>query len=176
MRVFVGIPLNQELKSKAVNWQAEHQKLPVRWMQKKNMHITLVPPWREANIAQVLRNLAAVKNAITPFSITFRHIDFGTNPRHPRLIWATGDAPEELTELANAVHRALGFSVPDKKPLLHTTIARFRPENFPSFPAKKLDEKADWSMTVDKIALFESRLSPRGADYVVLGEVPLVRK
>ncbi len=116
-----------------------------------------------------------------PFEIKFEKVAFGPErirqahrkPRRPRLIWAEGETPQELVDLQKKICEIFEEK-PEKRPLkLHLTIARFRPETFLSFPVKKLDEKVDWRDRIDRVVLFESRLSRDGADYEILSEVLL---
>lgn len=172
-RIFVGIPLSDDLKDLVKVWQDEHQELPVRWTSRDNLHITLVPPWREKNIEAVTAKLQVIKNKFSDIDLEFKNVSFGSNPRSPRLIWASGTTPERLQNLAKEIYSVLGFPGSEKELFTHTTLARFRPEEFPMFPVKKLDEDIDWRMRVKKVILYESRLRAAGADYIPLGEVDI---
>jgi len=172
-RVFVGIPLSDDLKDLVKAWQDEHPNLPVRWTSRDNLHITLVPPWREKNIEAVVAKLNILKNKFGDIGLEFKNVSFGSNPRSPRLIWASGATPQKLQNLTKEIYFVLGFPAPDKELFTHTTLARFRPEEFPTFPVKKLDENIDWRMRVKKVIIYESRLRAVGADYIPLGEVEI---
>ena len=89
------------------------------------------------------------------------------------MIWATGEAPEELLELKEEIELQLGVTPEKRKFSLHFTLTRFREEDFRKFPVKKLHEHIDWKENVHSVVLMESRLSRDGADYEVLEEVPL---
>ncbi len=171
MRVFAGIALSPELKKSAAAWREAHADLPVRWLRSEDLHVTLAPPWAEENPDGVLRRLAELSAA--PFTLEFRAVTYGPDPRSPSLIWAEGEAPAELLRLKNEIDRILEIT-PEARPLrLHATLARFRPENFRDFTAPGLPETVAWRMTVRSVALFRSNLSPSGAHYEILGEVYL---
>ena len=172
-RVFVGIPISDELKTKIEAWDKEHKVFPVRWIQQKNLHITLVTPWQEKNVPLVLKKLEAFKGKFPNINLEFKSIGFGNDKRSPRLIWATGDTPDDLIKLVKQLHLALGVELPSYEFLLHATLAKFRPEDFPKFPVKKLEEKVGWKMRVEKLVLFKSKLRAVGADYIPLGEVEI---
>ena len=52
--------------------------------------------------------------------------------------------------------------------IMHVTIARFRQEEFSSFPIKKIDDKVSWQERIGSFVLMESHLSREGADYEIL--------
>jgi len=58
---------------------------------------------------------------------------------------------------------------------LHLTLARFRPEEFRRFAGQELEEKISWHETIDNITIFESILSPGGAEYKVIKVFSLAR-
>ena len=59
MRIFVGIPISQELQGRILEWEDKHQEPifknqtnsknqisnPIRCVAGKNLHVTLAPPW-----------------------------------------------------------------------------------------------------------------------------------
>lgn len=183
-RIFIALPISEALQLKILKWEKDFANLPVRWLQGKNLHITLVPPWyiqarTEADSTQTNAELDRVKTALQAvsgygsFEVNFSKVAFGPEPQRPRLIWAEGETPKELIELIQKVHQLLGREE-EKRPLkLHLTIARFRPETFSSFPIKQLDEKVDWRDKINRVVLFESKLSREGADYQILSEISL---
>ncbi|MEK7192162.1 MAG: RNA 2',3'-cyclic phosphodiesterase [Patescibacteria group bacterium] len=169
-RVFVAIGLSQSLQSKILEWERKFRNLPVRWLAGKNLHITLIPPWyaEEKEIEKIKKILNSIGGVIKPFEIKFEKVAFGPAPRQPRLIWAEGAVPGELIKLKTRIEKMLGQK-PEKRPFfLHLTLARFRPEDFKSFPRQILNEKVEWKEEAQSFVLMESRLSRLGADYEVL--------
>ena len=173
-RIFIALPISESLQSEILSWQGQFPNLPVRWLKGKNLHITLVPPFyvNEQELEKIEKALQAV-GGFGSFEISFSNVTFGPDPRRPRLIWTEGETPKELIELQQKLQKIFGKE-PEKRPFrLHLTIARFRPETFSSFQIRKLNEKVDWRDKVNRVVLFESRLSRDGADYEVLQEVLL---
>ena len=41
-RVFVAVPISSELQKEILGWEGGFQKLPVRWLSGKNLHIIQV--------------------------------------------------------------------------------------------------------------------------------------
>ncbi len=172
-RIFVAIPISEDLQNEILEWEKSYKNLPVKWLRGKNLHITLVPPWEEENVEKVKTVLKLVENRAEPLEVIFEKVEFGPHFDEPRLIWAEGQALKEIQNLKIEIENVLGRE-PESRPFkLHLTLARFRPKDFVMFPVKKLDEKVFWEQKVKSFVLMESRLLPDGADYDVLGEVIL---
>lgn len=175
-RLFVAIPISENLKKEIINFQRKFSKLNVRWLYGKNLHITLIPPWYEENVENIktaLKKIKESKNKIVSIKLLFEKVAFGPDPRAPRLIWAEGQTPQSIIILKKELEQIL-LKEPENRPFrLHMTLARFRQEDFPKFPIKELNEKISWEEDVASIVLMESHLSPRGADYEILDETIL---
>lgn len=172
-RIFAAVELSEALRNEILSWQKEWRNLSVRWLQGKNLHITVAPPWYvdKNELENIKRKFKKATGCIKPFEIRFEAITYGPNPLLPRLIWATGKTPEEIINLKNCLETILGIT-PGKRPLLlHLTLARFRPEDFRSFSEQKLNEKIDWRDRINSCVLMESRLSRDGADYEILDTI-----
>ncbi len=144
----------------------------IRRLAGKNLHITLIPPWYTDNIDAVVKKLNKV--SCPPFDIEFHKVAYGPDPKRPRLIWAEGTASEGAVCLKDRLEKMFPeYKSTYKEWLVHMTIARFKPEEFSSFPIKKLDEKVLWKDKIKTFILMESHLSREGADYEVLEEFKL---
>ncbi|MFH1161957.1 MAG: RNA 2',3'-cyclic phosphodiesterase [Candidatus Jorgensenbacteria bacterium] len=175
MRVFVAISVPPALQGEILAWGSAHRELPVRWLSGKNLHVTLVPPWEEepARVPEVLAHLREAVGVLRePLVLSFSLVRFGPDPRRPRLIWAEGETPQALVMLSMELHRVLGFPPENRPYRLHLTIARFRSEDFSSFPRHDLDERLSWRMEANAVVLMQSHLLRGGAEYEVLREVP----
>ena len=167
-RIFVGIKISKGLFQEIGKWGKRYQKLDVRWVKSKNLHVTLVPPWHESEVDRVMKTLEDRAIKIKPFNVKFRKVTFGPNPKRPRLIWAEGKVPRELNELKTLLEKSLNKK-PEKRDFrLHLTLARFKPKQFKDFSMKKLDDKIFWKDKVKSICIFESKLLRTGAEYEVL--------
>jgi RNA 2',3'-cyclic 3'-phosphodiesterase len=173
-RIFVGIKISGDLASEIAFWQKRYRKkLNVRWISRKNLHITLIPPWYENDIAAVFDKLDGVRPGFYPIKVSFQKVTFGPNPKVPRLIWVEGEASQKIYELKSGIEKLMGVS-PEKRGFkLHLTLARFKEKDFGSFSLKKLDDKVLWKMNAGSFQVFESILSPLGAEYKVLREISL---
>ncbi len=171
-RIFVALGVSENLQKEIFKWRKTFSVLPVRWLAGKNLHITLVPPWRENDVSKAAGALQKLKGA-GPFILEFQKVVYGPTARSSRLIWAEGPASPQIIRLKKAAEDAFGAES-EKRPFRpHLTIARFRTENFSSFAVQKLDERVDWKEKAESVLLMESRLSPSGADYEILAKAEL---
>lgn len=172
-RIFIALPISNELKAKIHGWRKSYTDLPVRWLDDKNLHITIVPPWEERDLPKVLAALRKHAVQFGPQALEFTRTAFGPDEKEPRLIWATGNAPHELTALRESIEKLLEQPITKKDFLQHLTLARFRPDDFKDFPYHKLDKQIHWTETVSEFVVMKSELLSTGAEYTVLGSFPI---
>lgn len=171
-RVFIGIKA-QDLQPEICEFRKKYSKLSnLRWISEENLHITLIPPWNEANVDDVVKLLSRKKICIKPFMIKFEKVCFGPSPNSPRLVWAVGKAPKEILYLKKSLETLLKKSS-SKDYKLHLTLARFRESEFRNFEIKSINERVFWTMDVSSFVLFESILTNSGSFYRPLLEIKL---
>lgn len=179
-RIFVAIPIPENIKFQVVRWQKEHSVLNVRWLREENLHITLAPPWyaEEKEVEEASKTIQEVLEGFESFVVRITHIMFGPPGSIPRLIWAEGAASVEFKALQNAIQNKLlenprtGFKTPERRPtLLHLTLARFRPGTFKFLP--KIQGSVNWKFKIESIVIMESVLKRDGAEYGILREFKL---
>ncbi len=171
-RLFVGLPVAPEFMARVEAWKAGHEGWPVYWVRPQDLHVTLVPPWEEAAVDEVVLKLSKVK--AEAFGLKFTQISFGPESAKPaRLLWALGAKTSGLFELRTRLFEALGQQ-PDARPFLpHVTLARFGPQNYFQIPDACLPQKVAWQIQAEKFGLYESVLNRTGARYRILHEFPL---
>ena len=174
-RVFVAIGISSQLKEEIAAWQKEWNHLSVRWIKPENMHVTLIPPWYVGKVDELINLLKSCKDILEPFTITFREVMFGPNPKRPRLIWANGDVPSEILILKSKFGKILQprqtwlARKSEKRPFFtHLTIARFKEEDFTKFTVKTLHDEVFWKEKIHSFLLMESHLRRSGAEYETL--------
>ena len=173
IRVFVGIPVSEEVKKEITEWAEDHKDWPLRFVSGNGLHITLVPPWYADSANCAVGELDDIAAAVKPFTIRFKKINFGTSPKRPRLIWTMGEDydKEGMLRLKAAAETVFGQK-PEVRPYNpHLTIARFKEGEFDKLPTKELDEAVDWEMEVNSVVLYESKLHHSGAEYDVLKRI-----
>lgn len=169
MRLFIAIPLPEEIKKEFARAKELFPRIPARWVEEEKLHLTLVFIGKEnrvEEIGQVLDNL-------TPKSIKLKTGPLLIFPslKRPRILAIrVFEENGELTALAKEIKKGLReVEIPfDKKPFNpHITLARLKGDflDKEKISSSKIPER---EFTVDRIELKESRLTPTGSIYQTL--------
>ena len=147
----------------------------------ETFHFTLkflgeVEPARLVDVEDATRTAAA---AHAPFSLALGAPGAFPTVRHPRVAWiGLSEGQEPLSALAGDLDAALaraGFE-PEKRPFrAHLTLARARERRGGPSLEQVFETLSGGSapMTVRELVVFESRLSPKGAQHTALVRAPL---
>jgi 2'-5' RNA ligase len=106
---------------------------------------------------------------------------FFPNARRPRVLWVGVEAPGALQELGKKIESAMerhGFGREDRPFTPHLTLARFKSPRPQPGLERLLAEHRDESLgsfEVSEFVLFESKLSPKGAEYKRVASFGLMR-
>lgn len=187
MRLFVALEIPEPARREVARRVAGvRDRLPrARWVDLEKIHLTLLFLGQtEADKVPVLS--AKLRDAFAKHpAILVRLAGAGTFPpkRLARVAWIGLDAPEELAAIqADAVAAAVdavGFQPEDRPYRPHVTLARCEP-NWPRDSIDKFTAAFPGEIgppfTVDRGVLMESKLSPKGARYSVVEELPLEGK
>ncbi len=182
MRSFIGIGLSPGCRAGiacAVS-SLRAKRRPVSWVPERNLHLTLkflgeVPPARTDELAGIMAEGA---REIPPFEL--RMGDAGGFPtlRSPRVLWIGVREPLELVrKLHQNMEDALsgaGFPRDERSFHPHVTVGRVKgkvDQGFGETYAAAVSGGKFDTVYVTSYRLYESRLSPSGADYRVLREV-----
>lgn len=170
MRLFLGVPLTGDAARSAADVRARYFDLPVRWVPEENLHVTLVPPWEGEDLAAQVRRVRDAAPKCAPFSIFFKEVALGPNPKDPRMVWLKGVAPSELVELHRKLMAGLGF--PLVRPYrLHATLARFR--EGAAVARGFVPQAIRCSQAVNRFVLYQSELLDAGARYTAVDSFTL---
>jgi RNA 2',3'-cyclic 3'-phosphodiesterase len=174
LRAFIAIDLPQTIQAALGQAQAAFRAPcpDCRWTRPEGIHLTLkfLGPISDDQVREVTTALAA----LGPFEKLSVHVTgFGFFPdeRRPRVFWAGLEAPPALEELAKRVENAmnkLGFPREERPFAPHLTLARFKtPRAQPRLKAlfEKQVGQSLGRFEVSEFFLFESKLSPHGAEY-----------
>jgi 2'-5' RNA ligase len=192
MRLFVALDIPQEIRTRIAQFQHGLQALApdVRWVNTESFHITLkfIGEVPSDQLDGFKNALAQVKGV--PFDVAFRGYGFFPTARSARVLWAGIEAPESLQRLAASVDEAthtMGVAREERELKPHLTLARSgsgRPQRGKGDAPnqrfarvhKHLEQVAPpefGTMTATEFFLYESKLSPRGAQYTKLARFPL---
>lgn len=172
-RIFVGVTISEALREEIGKWRDAHIAFPVRWMPPENLHITLIPPWYEENVEQIIHVLQTMKPCVKPFPVVFEMIAFGPENKRPWLMWARGEMPLEFLLLKKQIADILQRKEERRHEILHTTLARFSLEQFNLFEEKNFLETIRWKEKITSFSLIESHLRRTGAEYETLEKISL---
>lgn len=176
MRLFIAIDLPLELKKALVKLRRD---LPgARWVPTAQIHLTLafLGEVEEARVEQLRAELARIHRP--PFPLTLTGMGCFPSWQQPRVLWVGLLSQPQLLALVAAVQNALrACDLPqDERPFsAHITLARLkRPvgREVAEFLAQPLPDPLP-SLPVREFILFQSRLTPHGAEHLPLSSFSL---
>lgn len=190
MRLFVALDIEPEIRRRIGEFRKQMREFApdVRWVGPETFHVTLQFLGETERLDEIRGALQQVKGAAV--SMAFRGTGFFPNPRSPRVFWVGIESDEHLQELANSVGAALkplGFERDAGPYKPHLTLARAgsgRPKPVRGEQSAagllavrvKLENLApvDFGrMTASEFCLYESKLSPTGAQYTKMARYSL---
>lgn len=185
-RIFIAINLPEEIKRELTFYQTKWPELPVRWVKKENLHLTLIflGYLSDGELLEVCRITKEIVQKHQPFSINLNKICYGPPKKiPPMMIWVEGEKSTELGSLQKDLEKSLLSShvkiLEDPKARSYTphiTLGRIRAWEFRSIePEERPEVKEDISLNfeVNSIEIMESHLKRGGAEYTVLESIPL---
>jgi 2'-5' RNA ligase len=174
MRAFIAIDLPESIRAALRHKQASFRSVSpdARWTQPAGIHLTLkflgeISDAKVKEVSQSLKNLGPFE----AFAIGLKGFGFFPDVRRPRVFWVGVEAPASLSRLAERIEEAMrkiGFAREERAFRPHLTLARFRvPQPQPALQAliTPQGEQELGNFEVSEFFLFESKLSPQGAEY-----------
>ena len=187
MRIFVAVkpfPLEEEIGPFLSQWQ--RCSFPVKWVERENIHLTLVflGEIESKKLPQVFLAIKKGIRGISSFSIYPQKIVCFPNWRNPRVLALSFGGEIGLLIRAQRQIRAqllgFGFHLKEgKKFLPHLTLGRIKKR---MGEAKKQILKKTLSrlplgqkVEINSVFVFQSQLFPQGPVYIRLKEFPLLQ-
>ncbi len=181
MRAFIAIDLPEPLHAALAEAQQAFRSFcrDARWTRPEGIHLTLkfLGEITDAQTKQVVEALAQI-GPFDPFPVEVQGFGFFPQAQRPRVFWAGVTASSALAELAAQVEshmEKIGFAREDRTFAPHLTLARFQVPR----PQPALEEAVAGRATsslgnfeASAFFLFESKLSPQGAQYRKLMRFP----
>ncbi len=177
MRLFIGIFLPEEIRKKVEEIQAKLEKSGLfngKYAELENLHLTLkfLGEVDKEKLEKIQKSLSEVREE--SFNAKIDQAGLFT-PSRPRIVWLHLGGPEELQKQIDEAMAKEGF-VKEERFMSHITIARVK--HITPIASKKLMEELkrinlQASFKIEKFALIESELTPRGAKYDIVGEFRL---
>jgi 2'-5' RNA ligase len=174
MRAFIAIDLPESIRAALGRTQASFRSASpdARWTQPEGIHLTLkfLDEISDAKVKQVSERLKSL-GPFESFIVGLKGFGFFPDDRRPRVFWVGVDAPARLRQLAEQVEDAMariGFAREERAFRPHLTLARFKvPQPQPALQSllTQQGEQELGNFEVSEFFLFESKLSPHGAEY-----------
>ncbi len=190
MRLFIALDIDESIRQRIAAYVDDlRRRVPgVRFVGAETYHVTLKFLGEVRDPGPVKQALGSINSS--GFPLSFSQAGFFPNEKAPRVFWAGIHADERLPALARAIDEKLhsaGFPKEDRPFRAHLTLARSgsgspKPRSdehaVPGFRAlisavQQLAPPEFGTMTASEFFLYESKLSPRGAQYSKLARYPL---
>lgn len=187
LRTFIAIDLPDTIIDAIARAQAKMKKygLSMRWVKPKNIHLTLkflgdIDPEQIPPITRCIENSA---DTHPPFTLSAKGVGVFPGLNRPRVLWTgiNGDT-DRLKMLQHSLEDQLSETGIDReaRPFAgHLTLGRLkgRPDQKKLVSVMKAFAEFETKpFSVTALTLFESQLTPSGAVYSKLAEVPLQAK
>ena len=178
MRTFFCIPIidrHREMLAHTAVRVRSTTRLRASWVDTENYHITLrflgdIDPALTVDLDHLCR---AIADDIEPFECVLDRLGAFPSVDQPRVLWFGGESPPSLRRLIRSLLEGLadlGFPQAKKDSVAHVTLARIKdqPDRSLANALEALGSIAPLRLTVDRLALMESTLTPQGAVYTPL--------
>ena len=183
MRLFVAAPLPESIRNRIeVSVAAVRGTLPAAsWTRAETYHLTLafIGEAEESKAASIGEALRAELTGLTAVPAQLGSAGFFPTPSRPRVAWLAVEPQEPIRVIAGRVRQALRAARTsfDEKPFKsHVTLARIK-ERWSSAASESfvraLGSCAGEKLTIDRVVLYVSKLSSKGATHTALETILL---
>lgn len=184
MRLFVAADLSNDQRTQLARKVEEARKALVfdwiRWLPPSHWHATLlfIGETQEPASTVVDQLWPVLSKPLSLEGIPHRIQGF-PDRQHPRLLALKLEPSAEIQNLVWRLHDCLHLSQKPRHYRMHISVARFREPGEPTLPLfhsalKELTEVDRGVWQIPSVTLFESKLSPSGAEYRSLRTWPMV--
>src|ERR1051325_2525991 len=182
-RMFVAIELDESTRAAVAREQQMAWRLaanaPMKFVDPKQAHLTLafladVP---SPQCDQLIAAMQQPIDGIGPFDVAFGGLGVFPMRGAPRVLWlGVQDGAREVVALQHAVATriaSLGLTLEDRAFHPHLTLGRWRQARPSDRPDLRADARSTGTMRVERVTLFESRLSSEGPAHIERAFAPL---
>jgi 2'-5' RNA ligase len=185
LRLFVAVDVPDGIKAQLAGALAPFRdRIPgARWTRSDGWHVTLKflgTTWPRL-VETVGEAVSLAAQALPPFESSLTELGVFPGPTRARVVWAgLSDDGNRFAELAGSLDDRLeeDFTPEDRPFTPHLTLARLAPpRNLREFAPDLVGTSvASEAFPVDRLVLYRSQLSPKGATYERLLTAPLGSK
>lgn len=139
----------------------------MRLTKTENLHVTLLFLGRteEKDIPEICKGIEEAVGNTPAFAMNFTEIKTIRRRGVPAMLWADFKQNPSFEKLA--IKTALALTGEERHQTAHVTLARIRKGYRLQLPEVSL---SNIQLPVSRVELWESKLSPKGAEYIVLEE------
>jgi len=174
VRAFLAIPLPSQLAEELA--AVGRGIAGLRAQRAPTIHLTIRFLGDVDDPEPVAAAAAEVAGRHAPFDVSLVGVSAFPDTRRPRVVWVgLGEGEEAAKALARDIEAAvagLGFAPEERPWSAHVTLGRFRDR--PPKPPLFDPERAFGRFRAEKLVLFESVLSPKGAQHEAFRELALL--
>jgi RNA 2',3'-cyclic 3'-phosphodiesterase len=173
-RLFIAVDIDEATRAQVSTIATRARELigpqiKASWVRTDRLHLTLQFLGQvDERVEQRVRKVLAAPIRSAPFDATFDGLGYFPNRGSPRVLWlGINGGLEQLRALYAAVGGKESFTP-------HLTLARFR-DRVPRRGLARIEgiTASAGPSRIDRVTLYESRLSPAGPTYVPLATAPL---
>ncbi len=180
MRLFVGIPLDQNIKDalRPIIRQIHAMRGDFSFVPVENLHITVkfLGNVTEPVLPSLISHLEEAVHHFPPFEVLVQGVGAFPHPERISVLWVAVHSPE-MIPLLNVVHASLDHIHSEKREdAPHITLVRVksgRKQGKLQHLLQTIEAKRFGKMTVNRLVLYESILRPEGPFYRLVQEFPL---
>ncbi|MFC1621230.1 RNA 2',3'-cyclic phosphodiesterase [Candidatus Omnitrophota bacterium] len=184
IRAFIAVEIDQSSKQKISKLISffKQANADVKWVNENQMHLTLkfLGNIKETRVQEISDTLESIANDTSVFNIHLSKIGAFPNIHKPRVIWIGIDkGAENLKNLAAQIENKLektDFTKEKREYKAHLTLGRVKSLKNISRLTKlisKTNFKSESEIQIQKLTLFQSTLTSKGAIYTPLKELAL---
>jgi RNA 2',3'-cyclic 3'-phosphodiesterase len=170
-RIFIALKMAPDIAQELSQMARPLERFAVRPIAQQDIHLTLVPPWNEPAVSNAIGKLRLAVERHYAFTLEFRHVGYGPDPKRPRLVWVDCSTSKELMDLHAAL--MLAFGQRDERLFLpHVTLARIRGNATRVARRYPIDRDLAFIQEITSVELMQSP-SFGGRGYQILASLPL---
>jgi len=181
MRTFIACPIPKDISKRLLQLQDQlrNYNWKVRWVPVSNIHITLsfLGDIHTSMQNKIIHAIHPLIDQQTPFELSLGNLGVFPGARRPNILWVglSGDFHRliDFQKKLKGVLKLLGFNGDKRNFKAHLTLGRFKG----AVPKKQLAEalcmdilSENQTFICDQFVFYQSKLSPKGAQYAVLHE------
>lgn len=171
-RLFISIPLSDSFIHAFSSVGKAHSLKGIRWISAANLHLTVhfLGETAEAEIPALIERLKGCVTKQLLFELDFLEVCFAPPGNQKRMVWGVFKGSENFKAL---VKRVMGESS-SREVIPHVTLARIRnPKMIEKIVLKQPVLPPGETLSISKIELQSSTLTPSGAHYHIIQSFPL---